>query len=87
MNESIVVRVGVFAKNVQRAKLELRKTKVQCFVGTPHTPALFRQLRDKVDVLGNVLLGLGATRGVVPWPGWASGDSVRSQVRFLLKKD
>ena len=41
---------------------------------------IFRQLCSKIDVLGNVLLGLGATRGVVPWPTWAMGDSVRSQV-------
>ncbi len=41
---------------------------------------LTKQLRDKINVLGNVLLGLGAARGVVPWPNWSQGDSVRSQM-------
>ena len=32
---------------------------------------LTEQLRCKIDILGLVLLGLGATRNAVPWPSWA----------------
>ena len=36
---------------------------------------LTEQLRSKIDILGLILIGLGATRKVVPWPSWTLTSS------------